>query len=134
MDAQAALDELTILSRQVVEAVLCSADGRVAASTVADEARAAALARAGQELLAAAAGVRAGGPAVERVHVALDEGSLFLVRDAGRTLVATTVADATPGLVLYDLRTALRRSAEAPARRRRTRSRPEAAETAGGDA
>jgi hypothetical protein len=130
MDAQPALDELTTLSQQVVEAVLTSSGGRVDATTVADEERAQALARAGQELLAAADGVRPAG-AVERVEVALDAGSVFCVRAGERTIVATTIAEPTPGLVLYDLRTALRRSAQAPRRTRRARSEPG---QAGGDA
>jgi predicted regulator of Ras-like GTPase activity (Roadblock/LC7/MglB family) len=125
MDAQAALDELTTLSQQVVEAVITSADGRVVASTVGDMTRAESLGRAGAEMLSAVADLRAGGAAVERVEVALNAGSVFCVREGERSIVATTIAEPTPGLVLYDLRTALRRSAEAAPRRRRTRAKRE---------
>jgi predicted regulator of Ras-like GTPase activity (Roadblock/LC7/MglB family) len=122
MDAQAALDELTTLSQQVVEAVITSADGRVTATIGGDESRAEALAAVGRELLVAATGLRPELPGVERVEVALAAGSVFCVRLGERMIVATTVAEPTSGLVLYDLRTALRRSADAPARRRRTRA------------
>ena len=107
MNAQAALDELTLLSTQVVEAVLSSA-GDVLATTATDE-RTAELALIGGELLVVAAGLRTDGAVVEHVRVALDDGGVLVVRDADRRIVATTVPDATPGLVLYDLRTALRR-------------------------
>jgi len=107
MNAQAALDELTLLSTQVVEAVLASA-GDVLATTATDE-RTAELALIGGELLVVAAGLRTDGAVVEHVRVALDDGGVLVVRDADRRIVATTVPDATPGLVLYDLRTALRR-------------------------
>ncbi len=113
MDAQAALDELTLLSTQVVEAVLSSA-GDVLATTATDE-RTAELALVGGELLVVADGVRADDAAVEHVRVALDDGGVLVVRDAERRIVATTVPDASSGLVLYDLRTALRRIASADA-------------------
>ena len=67
-----------------------------------------------RDLLAAAADVRPSGE-VSRVEVALEEGSVFVVLEGGRTAVATTVPEPTAGLVLYDLRTALRRLEEAPA-------------------
>jgi hypothetical protein len=44
--------------------------------------------------------------------VSLEAGSVFVVREGGRTAVATTVPEPTAGLVVYDLRTALRRLAE----------------------
>ncbi len=120
MDAQAALDELALLSTQVVEAVIVVGDD-VVGRTATDE-RAAELGRLGRELLAAAADVRSDDAEVERVEVALRNGGVLAVRDGDRMIVGTTVPEATSGLVLYDLRTALRRSAiterKRPARRR----------------
>jgi hypothetical protein len=106
MHAQAALDQLSLLSTQVVEAVLVT-DGDVSGATTTDE-RAAELALIGGELLAVADGIRTDGAAVEHVRVTLDDGGVLVVRDAHGLIVATTVPDATSGLVLYDLRAALR--------------------------
>ena len=49
------------------------------------------------------------------MHVDLERGSLVVVRDAERSIVATTVAEPTAGLVAFDLRAALRRLREASA-------------------
>ena len=128
MDAQAALDELALLSTQVVEAVVVAGDDVAGATTTGD--RAAELALVGRELLQAAGGVTADGAGVERVEISLDSGGVLVVRDGERLIVATTVPDATPGLVLYDLRTALRRSAlperKRPPRRRARREQRDA--------
>ena len=77
------------------------------------------------ELVAAAGDVRSTGE-VTRVEVSLGATSLFVVREGGRTAVATTVPQPTAGLVVYDLRTALRRLDEAPARKpsRRKKAAP----------
>jgi len=112
MDATAALSELVGVSTQVVEAVVTGREGAVEAARTAGEDRSRALADHGAELLAAAAAIRADGPAVERVHVDLDRGSLVAVSDGKRTVVATTVAEPTVGLVAYDLRTLLARLRE----------------------
>jgi predicted regulator of Ras-like GTPase activity (Roadblock/LC7/MglB family) len=111
MDPEAALAELTELSAQVETAAVLAADGSVVAATVSPE-RAAALAVAAGRLGDAAAAVRPGGPAISRVEVRLPEGSAFLVDEGGRRIVATTVPEPTAGLVVYDLRTCLRRIAE----------------------
>jgi hypothetical protein len=115
MDASAALAELVGLSTQVVEAVVVGTDGAVEAAHAAGEERAQTLAEAGRSLLAAAAAIRPSAPPVERVHVDLERGSLVVVRDARRSIVATTVAEPTAGLVAFDLRAALRRLREASA-------------------
>jgi len=52
---------------------------------------------------------------VSRVEVVTETGGVFVVVEGGRTAVATTVPEPTAGLVIYDLRTALRRLAEEPA-------------------
>jgi len=106
-----ALAELTELSSQLEDAAILGESGFVLASTGTPE-RGEKLARVAAELLVAAADVRPDGPAVTRVEVALEGGSLFVVRERGRTAVATTVPEPTAGLVVYDLRTALRRLAE----------------------
>ena len=110
MDATAALSDLVEVSTQVVEAVVTASDGAVVGARTADEARAEALAAAGRELLADAASLR--GLPVERVHVDLEHASLVAVTDGERTIVATTVAEPTVGLVAYDLRAALARLRE----------------------
>jgi len=108
MDATTALSELLEVSTQVVEAVVSGADGAIEASRTADDDRAGALATAGAGLLSEAGAIRGGQP-IERVHVDLDHGSLVAVTDGERTVVATTVAEPTAGLVAYDLRAALAR-------------------------
>jgi hypothetical protein len=111
MDATAALAELAELSTQVTRAVIVGAGG-VEGALGADAARAARLARTGEDLLTAASGVPHGSPAeVSRVEVVTPAGGVFVVRETGRTIVATTVPAPTSGLVLYDLRAALRRVA-----------------------
>jgi predicted regulator of Ras-like GTPase activity (Roadblock/LC7/MglB family) len=108
MDATAALSELVGLSTQVVEAIVSGADGAVEAARTSDDARTEVLAAAGAGLLSEARSIR-GGEAVERVHVDLQRGSLVAVTDGERTVVATTVAEPTVGLVAYDLRAVLAR-------------------------
>jgi predicted regulator of Ras-like GTPase activity (Roadblock/LC7/MglB family) len=108
-----ALDELTTLSAQIQDAAILGESGFVLASTGAPE-QGEQLARVAADLLAAAADVRADGE-VTRVEVRQPSGSVFVVVEAGRTAVATTVPEPTAGLVLYDLRTALRRLDVAPA-------------------
>jgi predicted regulator of Ras-like GTPase activity (Roadblock/LC7/MglB family) len=103
-----ALAELAELSSQVEEAALLGESGFVLASTGTPE-RGEELARVASELLAAAVEVRPEGPPVARVEVALERGSVVVVCEGGRTAVATTVPEPTVGLVVYDLRTALRR-------------------------
>ena len=115
MDASAALSELVGLSTQVVEAVITGPGGAVEGTHASGEERSRALAAAGEELLGAAAALRPDGPAVERVHVDLGRGSIVVVREGERTIVATTVPEPTAGLVSFDLRTALRHVGEGTA-------------------
>ncbi len=107
MDASAALSNLLELSTQVVEVVITGQDGRIEAAQTAGEERTAALAASGAALLDAAATLRGDAARVERVHVDLAGGSLVVVGDGERTIVVTTVAEPTAGLVAYDLRTTL---------------------------
>ena len=121
MDARGALSELAELSAQIEAAAIVRA-GEVEGE-LGDPALVARLVRAADELFGAAADVRPGGAEVERVEVVLPEGGVFAVRGGERVAVAATVPEPTPGLVLYDLRTCLRRiddePAPAPKRRRR---------------
>jgi hypothetical protein len=107
MDADAALAELTELSSQIQAAALLE-ERAVTASTGPG---AQSLAAAADELLAAAADVRRGGPAVTRVEVSFPHASVFLVVEGDRRIVARTVPRPTPGLVVHDLRACLRRLA-----------------------
>jgi predicted regulator of Ras-like GTPase activity (Roadblock/LC7/MglB family) len=108
-----ALAELATLSSQIEDAAILGESGFVLASTGTPE-QGELLAQVATDLLTAAADVRAGSE-VTRVEVRRPSGSVFVVVEAGRTAVATTVPEPTAGLVLYDLRTALRRLDEAPA-------------------
>jgi predicted regulator of Ras-like GTPase activity (Roadblock/LC7/MglB family) len=112
MEPHEALAELLTLSSQVEDVAILGGSGFVLASSGAPE-RGEQLARVAAELLAAAADVRPGGQ-VSRVEVRLGESGVFVVVEGGRTAVATTVPEATAGLVVYDLRTALRRLDDGP--------------------
>ena len=120
MDAAQALRELTELSSQIESAVVLAADGSVLASTYEDPARSGALASSALELVAAASGLSSPAQEVTRAEVELDDGALFVLRDAGRTIAATTGPQPTSGLVVYDLRTCLQGIAE-PAQKKKRR-------------
>jgi len=109
MDAAQALADLTEISSQIHAAALIEPDGEVAASTLADEAHGREFARAALELVRAAEGVRSlTGESLTQLEVATADGSVFVVRDGGRTIAATTSAEPTVGLVFYDLKSCLR--------------------------
>jgi predicted regulator of Ras-like GTPase activity (Roadblock/LC7/MglB family) len=113
MDAAQALADLTEISSQISAATLIDSAGKVAASTLADAARADDFARAARDLLEAADGVRqAGGEALTQLEVATTEGSVFIVREGETTIAATTSPEPTVGLVFYDLKSCLRSVAE----------------------
>ena len=126
MDAAAALADLTEISSQVDAAVVLDDAGAVVASTLDDAERSARLARAALELLGGAdKRFESDGRALTQLEAALREGSVFVVREAGRSIVATTSPEPTSGLVFYDLKTCLRSLAEPepeskPVRKRRT--------------
>jgi predicted regulator of Ras-like GTPase activity (Roadblock/LC7/MglB family) len=107
VDAAQALADLTEISAQIRAAAVASADGSVVAATLPDG-PAAALARAGSGMLREA-GARAVG-----VEARTGEASVFAVRDDAHVLTAVAAQGAASGLVLYDLRTCLRRLAEEP--------------------
>ena len=122
VDAQEALAELTTLSSQIEDAAVLGESGscsraRGRRSAVSNWRRSPPIS------LAAAADVRASGE-VSRVEVRVGSTSVFVVVEGGRTAVATTVPEPTAGLVLYDLRTALRRLEEPdPERPKATRKK-----------
>jgi len=127
MDPAAALADLIEISSQVDAAVVLDPEGSVLASTVEDAARSERLGRAGSALLAAGdESAATGDRTLTQLEVALREGSVFVVREEGRTIVATTSPEPTSGLVFYDLKTSLHALAqgaeEAPAKpKRRTK-------------
>ncbi|MDQ3671914.1 MAG: roadblock/LC7 domain-containing protein [Actinomycetota bacterium] len=123
MDATRALAELAELSSQVVRTVVLDAKGSVLASTGADGD---ALAASALDLLAAAGELHSSADEVTRAEVELAEGGLFVLREGGRTIAATTGPNPTSGLVVYDLRTCLAGiDEEKPKRRRATRKAKE---------
>jgi predicted regulator of Ras-like GTPase activity (Roadblock/LC7/MglB family) len=108
MTAAEALADLSDLSTQVRAAVLFERDGEVLASTLGDEERAQAVAAAARAALAAAADVRSQAQ-VTALEAAVPGGSLFVAAGSRHVVAATTAPDEPAGLVLYDLKTCLRR-------------------------
>lgn len=115
MEPNEAVAELMHLSSQVEDAAIVGGSGFVLASSGAPE-RGEQLARVAAELLTAAGDVRPSAE-ISRIEVSLGSSSVFVVAEGGRLAVATTVPEPTAGLVVYDLRTALRRLDEEPARK-----------------
>ncbi len=123
MEPSAALADLTEISSQIQTAAVFGVDGDTLASTFADDAGAERLVGAARELLAAARDAPgASGRELTQLEVALPEGSVFVVRDADLAIAATTTAQPTAGLVLYDLRTCLRALAPTNGSKPRRRS------------
>jgi hypothetical protein len=104
VDAAQSLSDLTEISSQIRAAVIVDERGSVAGSTLVDGT---ALAEAGRALLTRAAATRDGAEPTQ-LEAATEEGSVFVLRDGGRTIVATTGPRPTVGLVFYDLKSSLR--------------------------
>ena len=121
MEAAQAIRELMELSSQITAAIALGEDGSVLASSSADEAATASLSASTLELVSAAADLGPDGGDVTRVEVELDAGALFVVREGGRTVAATTGPKPTSGLVVYDLRTCAQAIDTSPKKRRSTR-------------
>jgi predicted regulator of Ras-like GTPase activity (Roadblock/LC7/MglB family) len=121
MDAAQALADLTEISSQIETAVLFDESGAVVGSTIDDEERSEELVRAAGELLAAAGEVQAGSGSLTQLEAATLEGSVFVIRDGERRLVATTAPNPTVGLVFYDLKSCLRGVSEEPEKPKRRR-------------
>ncbi len=109
-----ALRDLTEISTQIETAVVVDREGTVLASTVDDE-RAGRLAQSALELLRGAEEHRPeAGLELVQLDVALRGGSVFVVADGDRVIVATTREEPTVGLVFYDLKSCLRGLGEEP--------------------
>jgi len=132
MDAQQALADLTEISSQIEAAVVFDEEGKVAAATLDDSARADDLAGTAQQLLAAAESFKTGESKLTQLEVATREGSVFVVRDGdGKTCIAaTTGSNPTVGLVFYDLKSALRNVTPKPKPARKPAASRKKTETA----
>ena len=122
MDAAAALERLRDISSQVRAAVIFERGGQVVGSTLTDEERAKRVAEEAEQLLAEAEQQRGptdGGDEFAQLEVALQAGSVFVVRDGDRLIAATTQPEPTVGLVFYDLKSCLRDLQTAPAPKKR---------------
>jgi predicted regulator of Ras-like GTPase activity (Roadblock/LC7/MglB family) len=116
MDASAALERLRDISSQVRAAVVFERGGKVLGATF-DADRAERAAAAAEQLLADAerrGNQRGASGEPAQLEVALQGGSVFVVRHGERLIAATTPPEPTVGLVFYDLKSALR-ELEAPA-------------------
>jgi len=113
-----ALRELLDVSEDVLAAVILDAEGEPTAASVGDdEARSAAEIAAA--MLAYTDALRTE-VAARRLEAKTSEGCVFVLREGDRAIVAVTGADPVAGLVLHDLRTALKK------RGRRTREKANA--------
>jgi predicted regulator of Ras-like GTPase activity (Roadblock/LC7/MglB family) len=109
VDAAQALADLTEISSQIEAVVVSDSTGAILASTLEQETSAQRVAEGATRLLdeAAAVAPRESGE-LAQVEAATPEGSVFVVRDGGRTIAATTGPEPTVGLVFYDLKSCLR--------------------------
>jgi predicted regulator of Ras-like GTPase activity (Roadblock/LC7/MglB family) len=127
MDAAAALERLREISSQVRAAVIFERGGKVVGSTLADEKRADQVAAEAEALLreAETRSDRPDGSDFAQLEVALQAGSVFVVRDGERLIAATTPPEPTVGLVFYDLKSCLRElQAPAPKKRQPAKRKP----------
>jgi predicted regulator of Ras-like GTPase activity (Roadblock/LC7/MglB family) len=111
VDAAQALADLTAISTQIELAVLVDSRGEVLATAGTTPETGETIAHAGRRLLTAAEGAMGEGAAREplvQLQVAMSDGSVFLVQDGERVIVALTSAEPTVGLIFYDLKTCLR--------------------------
>jgi predicted regulator of Ras-like GTPase activity (Roadblock/LC7/MglB family) len=117
VNAHEALDDLKQISVQVTAAAIGDPAGALDATTLHDAAAGERLLRIAGELWDGAqqAQRELARDALSQLEIATPDGSVFVVRDAGRTIVATTTVDPIVGLVFYDLRTCLRTVAEGAA-------------------
>jgi predicted regulator of Ras-like GTPase activity (Roadblock/LC7/MglB family) len=124
MDAAQAIADLTEISPQIREVAVVGVGGSLVGSN-APAGAAERLAAAAAKLIGEAERLR---PDVAQIEAATVNGSVFVVRDGGRMIAATTTPEPTVGLVFYDLKTCLRSVDEAPPKKRRApakKARPE---------
>jgi hypothetical protein len=112
VDVAQALSDLTEISSQIRAAVIVDDGGEVLGATDGGER----LAEAGKKLLEEARRLRPGEPA--QLEASTHQGSVFVLRDGRRTIIATTGPEPTVGLVFYDLKSCLKAIDEKPKRRR----------------
>ncbi len=113
MEAAEALAELAEISTALEAAVLVDESGRPLAATPGAEKRADALARIATELVERAHSLASdSGRRLTQLEVATPVGSVFVVCGDDRLLAGTTGPVPPAGLVLYDLRTALRKAGD----------------------
>ena len=124
MDVAEALSDLTEISSQIRAAAIVGADGALLGSTGDGEG----LAEVGRTLLDELQRLRSGAPPTQ-LEVATHEGSVFVLRDGERTIIATTAAEPTVGLVFYDLKSCLKAIEDAPKPKPRARKKAAAAKT-----
>ena len=128
MDSAAALERLREISSQIRSAVIFERGGKVVGSTLADQGRAKEVADEAEALLTEAEQRRDDVDEGEfaQLEVAVQAGSVFIVRDGDRMIAATTPPEPTVGLVFYDLKSCLRdlETTAAPKRRAPARRKP----------
>jgi len=117
MDVAEALSDLAEISSQIRAAAIAGADGTTLGATGGGDD----LAEVGRKLLDEVARVRAGAPPTQ-LEVATHEGSVFVLRDGDRTIVATTGPEPTVGLVFYDLKSCLKAIDDKPKPRARKKA------------
>ena len=120
MDAAAALERLREISSQVRNAVIFERGGKVVGTTLGDDDRTKQLATEAEALLEEAEQHRRedGEAEFAQLEIGLRDGSVFVVRDGDRLIVATTPPEPTVGLVFYDLKSTLREVAAKPTPRK----------------
>jgi predicted regulator of Ras-like GTPase activity (Roadblock/LC7/MglB family) len=116
VDAAQAIADLTEISSQIEAVVVSDSAGAVIGSNLAAEGQATRVAEGAARLLEEAATAATGheGSDLTQLEAATPEGSVFVVRDGGRTIAATTSPEPTVGLVFYDLKSCLRSLAAEP--------------------
>ena len=114
MDAASALADLTEISTQVEAAVLARRVGCGArCCDLTTPCVASGLPGRPSTFSLPRTSAPSSGRTLTQLEAALREGSVFVARDDGRSIVAVTGASPTSGLVFYDLRACLRTLAEA---------------------
>jgi predicted regulator of Ras-like GTPase activity (Roadblock/LC7/MglB family) len=109
MTAEQALEELLDVSEDVTGAVIFDRGGEVLAASGGEEEARSAAETAGA-MLAYADSLRTEAT-TQRIEAVTREGGVFVVREGERAIVAATGDDPVTGLVLHDLRAALRKVA-----------------------
>lgn len=106
MDAVQALADLTEISSQVHQVAILDTDGTLLAATARDPVRAERFVAVLTPLLEEADRLARsrGLPELAQLEVSTLQGSVFVVRQDGRLIAATTRSDPTVGLIFYDLK------------------------------